>query len=256
MFSRNREKALLLDWGIGGLSVYKEIQRLRPELEIVYISDSGFTPYGKVPAPALAARVAEVIAWGRRHHGVSRAVIACNAASTVLSEVQALCPGFPVAGVIEAGLALVRESGSRTVGVIGGLRTIESRIFSTGLRADHIQVLEQVAQPLSALIERGVLSGPELESTLHPILAPLREVDALLLACTHYPAVAPEVKKLLPQARLLDPARRAAEQLISSLPAQGKREHPDLFFTSGSLEGSEAAAFAAFAVKAEFRAWP
>jgi glutamate racemase len=247
MSTRNEGPALVLDWGIGGLSVYRELKRLRPEIGVVYVSDSGFTPYGKVPAPELSVRVAAVIQRARREHGVASATIACNAASTVLETVRARCPELPVHGVIAAGIELVRESGCRRVGVIGGVRTIESRIFSSALPG--IEVIERVAQPLSALIEAGVLAGTVLDRELEEILAPLANVEALLLACTHYPAVAASIQRILPKAKLLDPAARAAALVPPSL------EGPDIFFTSGSREASRASALAAFGVRAEFGAW-
>ena len=251
----NKEKALLLDWGIGGLSVFRELSRLRPELEVVYFSDSGFTPYGKVSSGELSRRVAQVISWGRSAHHVNRAVIACNAASTVLEQVRRICPGFQVNGVIEAGIELVKESGCRRVGVIGGQRTIDSRIFSSALQGSAVEVLEQVAQPLSALIERGVLEGKELEAALEPILHPLRHVEALVLACTHYPAIAPSIQQFLPKAKLLDPSKRAAQHLHTELPPFVMRSAQNLFFTSGSISDSESAALAAFGVSARFELW-
>lgn len=241
---------LVLDWGIGGLSVYRELKRRHPTLAIVYVSDSGFTPYGKVPAGALAERVAHVIRWAQREHGASAAAIACNAASTALEPVRGLCPDLPVVGVIAAGIDLIRESGCRKVGVIGGIRTIESKIFSSALPG--LEIRERVAQPLSALIEAGQLEGAELERELAAILGPLEDVEALLLACTHYPAVAGPIQRFLPKARLLDPAARAAEHLGAVLKV---REGEDLFFTSGSIPASRAAAKAAFGVSALFEAW-
>ncbi len=245
-------KALVLDWGIGGLSVFKEIRRRYAGLDAVYVSDSGFTPYGKVPAAELAARVAHVIQWARREHAVTSVTIACNAASTTIEAVRELCPSLPVIGVIAAGIELARESGAKKIGVIGGVRTIESRIFSSALPG--LEVRERVAQPLSALIETGKVRGPELEAELGAILAPLADVEALLLACTHYPAVAPEIQRLLPAATLLDPAARAAEHLGAEI-AVGEGGGSARFFTSGSREASGAAAHAAFGVRATFEAW-
>src|SRR6476469_144074 len=119
-------KVLLLDWGIGGLSVYNELKRLHPGLACLYVSDSGYTPYGKVPAPELARRVAAIISRAQDRYPVAQTVIACNAASTVLAEVKEELGQEKVLGVIAAGVELVRESGKKKIGVIGGRRTIES----------------------------------------------------------------------------------------------------------------------------------
>lgn len=237
-------KTLLIDWGIGGLSVYREIKAAAPSLSCVYVSDSGFTPYGKVPAAELAARLRGLIGGAREFWGIERAVIACNAASTVLGEGS--WP-VPTTGVIEPGLRLVRESGFKKIGVIGGLRTIESRIFSS--RLEGFDVREEVAQPLSALIERGILSGGELQCALTKILKPLAGVEALLLACTHYPAVSGEIQKILPGVKLLDPAEATARELPQAL-----GDGQDLFFTSGDPAQMESSGHKAFGVK--FKAAP
>jgi len=239
-------KTLLLDWGIGGLSVYRELKALAPALDCVYISDSGFTPYGKVSSVDLRARLQILISGARELWGIERAVIACNAASTVLDATEW---GVPTSGVIEPGLRLVHESGFRCIGVIGGVRTIESRIFSSRLK--NFEVREEVAQPLSALIERGVLAGGELECALNRILRPLKGVEALLLACTHYPAIATEIQKILPEVHLLDPARAAAEDVFSSLNIEGSVGSSS-FFTSGDPAQMESAGKKAFGV--DFRA--
>lgn len=248
------KRVLLLDWGIGGLSVYNELKRLRPDISCVYISDSGSTPYGKMPAAELAARVAAVIREATSKFPVSHTIIACNAASTVLAEVKSALKAPDILGVIEAGIELVRECGKKKVGVIGGRRTIDSRIFSTALENEPIEVREQVAQPLSALIEAGVLQGTRLEAELRPILSQLENCDALLLACTHYPAIAAEIQKLLPRTLLLDPAARAARQLVERVPAATARD-TDLFFTTGDIHSTETAARAAFHCPGKFTRW-
>jgi glutamate racemase len=237
------KRILFMDWGIGGLSVYREAKRLHPQLSCIYVSDSGFTPYGKVPAAELSARVAKVISG---FPGISQGVIACNAASTVIGEVRAQIK-TPLLGMIEAGAEMVRDSGFRAVGVIGGARTIESGVFTRALAG--IEVRERVAQPLSALIEAGEIRGARLNEALMEILAPLRGVEALLLACTHYPAIASEISAQLPGVVLLDPAQRVAQKIFSAPAMSGE---PDVFFTTGSVEQSKRSALLAFAQNCDF----
>lgn len=242
------KKTLLLDWGIGGLSVYNELKKARPDAACVYFSDSGFTPYGKVPAGELGRRVAAVIRYGASRFEISHAVIACNAASTVIEAVRDEID-LPVFGMIEAGVDLVKEFGKKKVGVVGGLRTIESRLFSRALGPRGFEVREEVAQPLSALIEAGELGGPRLEAELNRILKPLAQVDALLLACTHYPAISGPIGKILPSARLLDPAAAVAGRLAKEIPAQ---DGNDQFFTTGSAAGSDESGRLAFGFQGKF----
>jgi glutamate racemase len=88
-----RERAVgILDWGIGGTSIYRLLKERRPETPIVYFSDTGVTPYGRMEAGELKARLREVIELLARR-GVSHLVIGCNAASTALPSCSASrCP--------------------------------------------------------------------------------------------------------------------------------------------------------------------
>ncbi|MGZ3694008.1 MAG: aspartate/glutamate racemase family protein [Bdellovibrionota bacterium] len=249
------KRVLLLDWGIGGLSVYNEMKRSRPDLEYLYVSDSGFTPYGKVAADDLAARVSSITRVAKMKNPIQHTVIACNAASTVQAQVRKNLDDENISGVIEAGVSLIRECGKSQIGVIGGLRTIEAKVFSKACAGMGLDIREQVAQPLSALIEAGILTGPTLQKELTEILAPLAASQALLLACTHYPAISSEIQKILPLALLLDPAARTAQDLEAALPRSSASPGEDLFFTTGSINTTEKSARAAFGLQNSFSRW-
>jgi len=156
--STTHHRFAILDWGIGGLGFYTLLKSRHPDLPVLYFSDAGAMPNGRLPAPLLAERLRVVL----RHlaeRGIDRVVVACNAASTVVGEVTAVPD---VVGVIEHGIGAVREKGKgkrgkggMTVGVIGGERTIRSGAYGRALRDDGYRVVQRVAQPLSALIEKG-----------------------------------------------------------------------------------------------------
>ncbi len=203
---------VVMDWGIGGLSVYNEIRRQMPHLSVIYFSDSGAIPYGKLSANDLRARLLKIILHFRSL-GVEHFVIACNAASSAL---PALEDKFKeekvnVTGVIEHAIRLVRETAFKNVGVIGGRRTILSRIYQGALQTKMRAVRLRIAQPLSAWIEQGETTGRRLNLELGKILQPLKSCDAVLLACTHYSAIAAEIQLHVPNATLLDPAPATAK---------------------------------------------
>lgn len=236
---------LVLDWGIGGFGVVKELRRRAPSLSLVYCSDAGFTPYGKVPARALAQRVEQVLRHFARH-GVRWAVVACNAASTAVPALS-LPPGVSVVDVITPGVALVRAAGVSSVGLVGGVRTVRAGAHRAQLAPFGIKVRARVAQPLSALIEAGELDTPRVIEETARIVAPLANEPALLLACTHYPAIAPVFQRLLPGVRLLDPAEGAAARLLSSIDARGDGSLRT--FTTGDPAATARAARLAFGVE-------
>ena len=239
----------LLDWGIGGLSVFTEAERLYPKARILYLSDSGFLPYGKLDEEALENRIVHLLQYAQEKYGVQKAILACNAASTVLPAVQNRLPRLSTFGMIEPGCRVVIEGGWKKVGVIGGNRTIQSGVFKKALGALGVETVEQSTQPLSAWIEQGITSGHELQAEIEPLLAPVRNLPALLLACTHYPAAASALGKILPGVRLLDPGAEAAKQLA---PVIGSAAGRVTFLTSGDPSDAEEAALRAFGVEAPF----
>src|SRR5436309_3017947 len=163
---RNHQTGML-DWGIGGLTVYRELKRLDPLRSIVYFSDSGVTPYGKLSRPALEKRVSRVCEHFLERD-IQELVIACNAASTVAPHLRrkyAAC-GLRVVDVISSGIRLAEGASWQRLGVIGGERTIRSQVYQRVLGRRGRVVVGRIAQPLSALIERGELDTPQMHETL------------------------------------------------------------------------------------------
>ncbi|MFV8162720.1 glutamate racemase [Mycobacterium sp. 134] len=195
----------IVDWGVGGLGLVRELDRCVPGLPVLYWSDAGVTPYGRMRSADLAARLSAVIAELARR-GATEVVLACNAASTVAPRLTRA----PVAveGIIGHGLASVSDQIRGTVGVVGGRRTIASGCYRRGLARPGREVLSRVAQPLSAHIEAGSTGSPGFVADLRRIVAPLRGAQALVLACTHYPAVSDWFADALPGTTLIDPAQR------------------------------------------------
>jgi glutamate racemase len=163
-------------------------------------------------------------------------VLACNAASTVVGRLGGAA--VPVEGIIDHGLASVPEELTGHVGVIGGRRTIAAGHYRRGLARRGRVVLSRVAQPLSAHIEAGRTGSPEFLTDLAKILAPLRRVDALLLACTHYPAASRWFAAALPHALLIDPAERMAAAIAERYPHTrgGGKLGTRVYLTTGDPE--------------------
>ena len=238
-------KLAILDYGIGGLDIWRRLRARYPQLDTLYLSDSGFTPYGQLDDVTLSARLS-ALSHELKARGAQRLIVACNAASSALPSAEM---ALPTLGMIEAGLRCVRESGLRRVGVIGGGRTIKAGLYGDALRAEGFEVTERVAQALSIHIEAGDLDSPELNAHVESICASLSDREALLLACTHYPALSPQLQRHLPHTRLLDPAHTLVRQVerdwaLSAARGQGQSE----VFTTGSITKMRRAASLAFQV--------
>lgn len=224
----------IVDWGIGGLGLVDALDRVAPGLSVLYWSDAGATPYGRMPADELTERLMTVVG-ALAARGATEVVLACNAASTVVGRLSTA--PIPVEGTITHGLACVPED-LASIGVVGGRRTIDAGHYRRGLARPGREVLSRVAQPLSAHIEVGRAGSPQFLADLDRILAPLHKVDALLLACTHYPAASSWFAATLPNALLIDPAERMATAIAERYPQAraATRLASRLFLTTGDPE--------------------
>ncbi|CAG5080408.1 glutamate racemase [Parvicella tangerina] len=187
----------ICDWGIGGLGLVKAMQDREVAGDIVYFSDAGYTPYGKVDEALLRKRWNQVKGF-LRGQGAEQIVVACNALSTVVeNEKKVITVGNAVKSII-------KEYSRSRLAILGGFRTIESKIYDFGFKGHT----GWVAQPLSALVERGVLEGPEVIEEVHRIINQIGQVEVIVLACTHYPALMPVLKELYPDTKFIDPTER------------------------------------------------
>jgi glutamate racemase len=212
------------------------------ELDLVCVSDAGYTPYGKVPPRELAGRVSRVIG----EMNVDAVVLACNAASAVLGDIDV---SVPLEGVIRHGVSAALASPHQHLGVVGGHRTIEDQVYGRPLRDAGRVVIERVAQPLSAHVEAGRLRGEEVEAELEATVAPLAGVDALILACTHYAALTPLFKRALPGVLLMDPVVSLVPYIVEDWGLENERGSGALtVWTTGDPAQMQTSAKRAFGI--------
>ena len=233
----------IIDWGIGGVSIYRLVKERIGDVPVTYFSDTGATPYGKLPRRELAERLDDVIRYMTRG-GVTHVVIGCNAASTAIPDLSD--HDIPIEGVIEPAIRLTAGLSPARLGVIGGRRTITSGAYRKGFSARGITVKQRIAQPLSALIESGDVDSEELRSAAGKILGPLRNCSHILLACTHYPAVKGVLQELVSaETQFVDPASEMIEIIRRwRLPHTGS----DVFLTTGDAGAMRSSAAKAFGV--------
>jgi glutamate racemase len=242
----------ILDWGIGGVGFYALARARLPKLPVVYWSDAGADPYGKQAPAELARRLVAVARWLKREAGVTHLAIACNAASSVLPTIDLRDETLPrITGVIEHAVraALQRTAPGRVIGVVGGRRTILSGAYRRALAGRT--VLQRVAQPISARVEAGDLSSDGLRRELDGIMAPLRGVDLLVLACTHYPALRGAFAQRAPGAGIVDPAAELLAWAVDAwqLDSAGSGSEPDRVLTTGDVEAMARSSRLAFGME-------
>jgi glutamate racemase len=231
----------VLDWGIGGLGFVKALWARRPDAAVLYLSDSGAVPYGKLPAQELLARVQAAVDF-LCAQGAERVVIACNAASSVAARLHSAAPITPI---VVAAVACVPDTTTGTLWVLGGKRIVQSQIYQHALERPGRVVRGRIAQPLSAHVEAGCIDGAAFARDLARVIAPIAPGDSLLLACTHYPAFLPALRKALPASPIFDPADTLADSIVGAL-TDAARPGPSQFLTTGSPEAMRSGAAAAW----------
>jgi glutamate racemase len=234
----------LIDWGIGGIGIYKQIRERLGGVPVNYFSDTGATPYGKMSGSELARRLDTIIGH-LKTNGSTRILIACNAASTAIPNLSH--HGIRIEGVIEPAVRLAVRSNPKKLGLVGGRRTVLSGIYRKAFADNGIIVMQRIAQPLSGLIESGDTGSEKLQAEAKRILEPLRNCSHILLACTHYPAIKSILANNVSAATaLIDPAAEVVDSI-----AKEKMSYDGVsrFFTTGDPVAMKAAALNAFGLK-------
>ena len=209
----------LFDSGLGGLSVLRAVRAALPDAGLVYLGDNGHIPYGARPL-AEVRRFSEAITRALLGQGARVIVIACNTASAAALRHLRQLPEFasvPFVGMEPAVKPAAESTRTGVVGVLATPATFQGELYASVVErfAQGVTVLQQVCPGLVQAIEAGQQAAPETEAALRGWLAPLlaRNIDVLVLGCTHYPFVIPLLQKICgPGVRVIDPSPAVARQ--------------------------------------------
>lgn len=206
----------VFDSGFGGLHILGGLIDLMPDERFFYLGDSARSPYGDRPEAEVARFARQIVTSMLDTHDLSMIVVACNTVSAIaLDELARLAAPVPVVGVIEAGVRAIRQTtSSGRVGVVGTTATIGAGVYQRALT--DLEVCAVAAPGLVEFVESGAIDSPLVTPLLERILEPVREaaVDTVLLACTHYPYLAPRFKEVLGDAvTLISTAEETAFQV-------------------------------------------
>lgn len=216
----------VLDSGVGGLSVLREIQILLPAEKLLYFADQAHVPYGSRPAEEVR-HYSEEISRFLLAHGAKLIVVACNTASAAaLSHLRAAIPEVPFVGMEPAVKPGAVQTRNGRIGVLATPGTFGSQRYASLMAryAQGVLVYEDPCPGLVGQIEAGRLDDAETEAIVRAALTPMLSggVDTLVLGCTHYPFVKPLIERLAgPSVVVIDPAPAVARQVQRVLESQG-----------------------------------
>lgn len=226
---------LVFDSGFGGLTVFREVVRQRPDAEYIYCADDAAFPYGRLGEGELIERGVEVFGALIESFAPDLAVIACNTASTIMLPHLRQRFSIPFVGTVPAIKPAAQASQSRHISVLATPGTV-ARDYTRELVREYggeCAVKLVGAKQLARLAEAKLRGEPVLDEEILAEIMPCfvtgddgRRTDHVVLACTHYPLLAEEISRLAPwPVTLVDPAPAIARRVSSLL---GPMQHQDV----------------------------
>jgi glutamate racemase len=202
IYSMSTHPIGIFDSGIGGTSIWKEINDVLPNENTVYLADSAHAPYGRKSQDeiiSLSIKNTEFLL----NKNCKLIVVACNTATTNAITYLRKHYSVPFIGIEPAIKPAALETKTKTIGILATKGTLSSALFqnTSELFTENIEVIEQVGTGLVELIESGKTASPETTNLLYHYCNPMiqKNIDYLVLGCTHYAYLIPELKKILPK---------------------------------------------------------
>jgi glutamate racemase len=234
---------LVFDSGLGGLTVFREVVKVRPDANYIYLADDERFPYGSLPENVLIPRVLDVVGSAIATHQPALAVIACNTASTLaLKELRGTFK-LPFVGTVPAIKPACANSRSTLVSVLGTEATVAREYTKSLIRefalgcAVHLVGSARLASFAEAELNGQPATDAEIAAEIAPCFVETdgKMTDTIALACTHYPLLAARLKKLAPwPVEWIDPAPAIARRVTDLLgPAAAGKGTTKFLYTSG-----------------------
>lgn len=217
-----REKPIgIFDSGVGGLTVLKEVSKLIPQENIVYLGDTARVPYG-IRSPETVIKYSIECANFLYREGIKILVVACNTSSSVSLDILQEKLTIPIIGVINPGVkSALKTTKKGKIGVIGTEATIKSQAYAKKIKEENssIEVISKACPLFVPLVEEGILEGKIAELVIERYLREMKEsdIDTLILGCTHYPLLKKSIQQFMNGIILVDSAEEVALEVKEML---------------------------------------
>ena len=238
----------VFDSGIGGLTVANAISKLLPNEQIIYFGDTAHLPYGDKSKELIRSYATTITDFLLHKKNCKAVVIACNTASAAAYEVlRDTYKGIaPVINVIDPMIeAVIADEEIKKVGVIATKTTISSVVYQEKFsrRKPSLLYTELATPLLASMIEEGYYHNNISEAVIEKYLSDdaLNGIDALVLACTHYPLIKKQISAFYKnEVKIFDSAEVVAQKLNWILQkenlASDKKQATDIFYVSDFTE--------------------
>lgn len=201
-FNMNQHPIGIFDSGIGGTSVWRDLQKELPFENTIYLADSKNAPYGDKGKEEIIALCRKNTEW-LLDQNCKLIVVACNTATTNAIDILRRQYSIPFIGIEPAIKPAALSTGTKKVGVLATRGTLSSQLFinTSKTHASEIEVIEKEGEGLVRIIESGRYEEEGTKQLLKKYLDPMikADIDKLVLGCTHYPYLIPLLKEILPE---------------------------------------------------------
>lgn len=210
----------MFDSGVGGLTVYKEIRKMYPNENIVYLGDTKSFPYGSKSKESIINLTKNGIEF-LISKNVKAVIIACGTATSQALDVVKEIYNIPIIGIIEPTAKYISQNENiHKVGVVATAGTIRSNVWEQSILKynNNLEILSNPCPLLAPMAEEGWINNDVAKLTVHEYMKNLHDVDALVLGCTHYPLFAELFKNELKEsAEVINTGTIIANQLQNLL---------------------------------------
>jgi glutamate racemase len=236
---------LVFDSGLGGLTVYREVARARPDARYVYAADDALFPYGAIEEERLIARTLDLMERLVASHRPDLVVIACNTASTIVLPSLRARLAVPFVGTVPAIKPACAASKTKRVSVLGTEATVKREYTKALIRefAADCQITLVGSARLAGLAEASLggeaISNDDITTEIAPCFVDdgAARTDTIVLACTHYPLLTDRLARVAPwPVNFIDPAPAIARRVVDLIgPAVNGHAlaAPQVVFSSG-----------------------
>lgn len=236
----------VFDSGIGGLWILKHLQSELPQNNYIFFADQGHVPYGPRPMEEIRD-FSEKISQFLIGKDCKIIVIACNTASAAaLLYLRAKFPDVLFVGMEPAVKPAVETTHTKKVGVLATPATFQGELYNSVVErfASDVEIFQNTCPGLVEQIEKGELESEETHNILEKALLPMlkKNIDTIVLGCTHYPFVIPQIKEIVGDAvNVIDPTDAIVRQVSrildnNNLTSGYGDDKKIMIFTSGDIE--------------------
>lgn len=245
---QTQKPIVIFDSGVGGLSVYQQVKRRLPSLEVIYCADNEGFPYGPKPESEVVGRTLHCLTRLSQQYQPALVIIACNTASTISLPCARQTLQIPIVGVVPAIKSAGEWSKKRCLGLLATPGTI-AREYTHQLIRDFARDCEVISVGSGALVDMAerhlrnkFIDDYEFKDVIKPFFANGHSPDCIVLGCTHFPLVKEQLQKACSvPIRWIDSGNAIAKRVESLLDAPNDThdQTPDRFIYTGDSSNVE-----------------